>query len=88
MKGTPLNTLPKESVDAIVRSTERIEGAASILAMLEEKADGGRVTPSEIAAVRCVLESCGGAGRSLEPCITQSSSDLNPTLSRMRCSSI
>ena len=44
MKGTPLNTLPKESVDAIVRSTERIEGAASILAMLEEKADGGRVT--------------------------------------------
>ena len=46
MKGTPLNTLPKESVDAIVRSTERIEGAASILAMLEEKADGGRVTPS------------------------------------------
>ena len=30
----------------------------SILAMLEEKADGGRVTPSEIAAVRCVLESC------------------------------
>ena len=58
MKGTPLNTLPKESVDAIVRSIVRLEGAASILAMLEEKADGGRVTPSEIAAVRCVLESC------------------------------
>ena len=58
MKGTPLNTLPKESVDAIVRSTERIEGAASILAMLEDKADGGRVTPSEIAAVRCLLDSC------------------------------
>lgn len=58
MKGTPLNTLPKESVDAIVRSTKRIEGAASILAILEEKADGERVTPSEIAAVRCVLESC------------------------------
>lgn len=58
MKGTPLNTLPKEFVDAIVRSTERIEGAASILAMLEEKADGERVTPSEIAVVRCVLESC------------------------------
>lgn len=30
MKGTPLNTLPKESVDAIVRSTERIEGAAEL----------------------------------------------------------
>ena len=44
MKGTPLNTLPKESIDAIVRSTERIEGAVSILAMLEEKADEGRVT--------------------------------------------
>ena len=58
MKGTPLNTLPKESIDAIVRSTERIEGAVSILAMLEEKADEGRVTPSEIAAVRCVVESC------------------------------
>lgn len=42
MKGTSLNTLPKEPVDAIVCSTERIEGAASILAMLEEKADGGR----------------------------------------------
>lgn len=45
MKGAPLNTLPKESVDAIVRSTERIEGAASILAMLEEKADGGACDP-------------------------------------------
>lgn len=31
---------------------------SSILAMLEEKADGGRVAPSEMAAVRCVLESC------------------------------
>ena len=58
MKGTPLNTLPKESVDAIVRSTERIEGEPNLIGMLEEKADGGRVTPSEIAAVRCVLESC------------------------------
>ena len=58
MEGTRQTTLPQEVVDAIVRSTERIEGAASILAMLEEKADGGRVTPSEIAAVRCVLESC------------------------------
>lgn len=35
-----------------------LEGAASILAMLEEKAGSGSVTPSEIAAVRCVLESC------------------------------
>lgn len=58
MKGTPLNTLPKESVDAIVRSTERLEGAASILAMLEEKADEGRVTSGELAAIRTVAESC------------------------------
>lgn len=54
MKGTPLNTLPKESVDAIVR----LEGAASILAMLEEKADGERVTSGELAAIRAVVESC------------------------------
>ncbi len=58
MKGTPLNTLPKESVDAIVRSTERLEGAASILAMLEEKADEGRVTSGELAAIRAVVNSC------------------------------
>lgn len=58
MEGIRSTNLPQESIDAIVRSTERLEGAASILAMLEEKADGGRVTPSEIAAVRCVLESC------------------------------
>ena len=89
MKGTPLNTLPKESVDAIVRSTERIEGAASILAMLEKKADGGARDPvgDSRREVRA-RELRGGVGRSLEPCITQSSSDLNPTLSRMRCSSI
>lgn len=58
MKGTPLNTLPKESVDAIVRSIVRLEGAASILAMLEEKADGERVTSEELAAIRAVVESC------------------------------
>ena len=57
MKGTPLNTLPKESVDAIVRSTERIEGAASILAMLEEKADGGFDRPCR----RCAQIRCCGA---------------------------
>lgn len=66
MKGTPLNTLPKESVDAIVRSTERIEGAASILAMLEEKADGGARDPvgDSRREVRA-RELRGGAGWSL-----------------------
>ena len=58
MEGIRSTNLPQESIDAIVRSTERLEGAASILAMLEEKAGSGSVTPSEIAAVRCVLESC------------------------------
>ena len=58
MEGTQLNTLSKQTVDAIVRSAERLEGAASILAMLEEKADCQRIAPSEIAAVRCVVESC------------------------------
>lgn len=45
-------------MDAIVRSTERLEGASSILSMLEDKAGGEPVTASEIAAVRCVVESC------------------------------
>lgn len=34
-----------------VRSTERLEGASSILSMLEDKADGDPVTASEIAAI-------------------------------------
>ena len=58
MEGIRSTNLPQESIDAIVRSTERIEGAASILAMLEEKAGSESVTPSEIAAVRCVVEIC------------------------------
>lgn len=41
-----------------MRSTERLEGAASILCMFEDKAGGEPVTASEIAAVRCVVESC------------------------------
>lgn len=58
MKGAPLNTLLKESVDAIMRSTERIEGAASILAMLEKRTSGENVAPSEMVAARRALESC------------------------------
>ena len=58
MEGTHQTTLPQEVVDAIVRSTERLEGASSILSMLEDKAGGEPVTASEIAAVRCVVESC------------------------------
>ena len=58
VEGTRQTTLPQEVVDAIVRSTERLEGASSILSMLEDKAGGEPVTASEIAAVRCVVESC------------------------------
>ena len=39
-------------------STERFEGASSIISMLEDKAGGEPATASEIAAVRCVVESC------------------------------
>ncbi len=42
---------------AIVRSAERLEGAASILCIPEDKAGSEPVTASEMAAVRCVAES-------------------------------
>lgn len=50
--------IPREVVTAIVQSSERLEGAASILAMLEEKADtsGEGVKSSELAAVRSIVE--------------------------------
>lgn len=47
---------------AAVESAERLEGAASLLRLLEEKAEtSGGVTAAEIAAVRCVVESCAWA---------------------------
>lgn len=58
MEGTRQTAPPQEAVDAIVRPTERLEGASSILSMLEDKAGSEPVTASEIAAVRCVVESC------------------------------
>lgn len=58
MEGIRQTTLSEQAVDAIVRSTERLEGAASILSMLEDKASSKPVSASEIAAVRCVVESC------------------------------
>ena len=48
--------IPREVVTAIVQSSERLEGAASILAMLEENASGPGVKPSELAAVRSIVE--------------------------------
>ena len=41
----------KEMVNAV-------EGAASLLEMLEDKADNQRITASELAAVRCIVEAC------------------------------
>lgn len=58
MDGIPQTTLPDEAAAAIVRTTERLEGAASLLAMLEDKADDRQITASELAAVRCIVETC------------------------------
>ena len=48
----------KELVNAMVESSERLEGAASLLEMLEDKADNQQITASELAAVRCIVETC------------------------------
>ena len=45
-------------VNAVVQSSERLEGAASPLAMLEDKADSEQITASELSAVRCIVEAC------------------------------
>ena len=49
---------PKELVNVMVQSFEKLEGAASLLEMLEDKADNQRITASELAAVRCIVETC------------------------------
>ena len=49
---------PKELVNVMVQSSEKLEGAASLLEMLEDKADTQRITASELAAVRCIVEAC------------------------------
>ena len=49
---------PKELVNVMVQSSEKLEGAASLLEMLEDKADNQRITASELAAVRCIMETC------------------------------
>ena len=49
---------PKELVNVMVQSSETLEGAASLLEMLEDKADNQRITASELAAVRCIVETC------------------------------
>lgn len=49
---------PKELVNVMVQSSEKLEGVASLLEMLENKADTQRITASELAAVRCIVETC------------------------------
>ncbi len=48
----------EEMIDVVIHSSKKLEGAAKIIAMLEGKANAEQVTPSELAAVRCVVESC------------------------------
>ena len=43
---------------AVVESAEKLEGAAELLKLLEDKADREAVSAAELAAVRCVVESC------------------------------
>ena len=45
-------------VNVMVESSEKLEGAASILLMLEDKADNQQIKSSELAAVRCIVETC------------------------------
>lgn len=49
---------PRELVNVVVHSSEKLEGAASLLAMLEDKADSAQITAAELAAVRCIVETC------------------------------
>lgn len=58
MDGIPQTTLPEEIAAAIVQSPEKLEGASSILAMLEEKAGNRQITAFELSAVSCIVEAC------------------------------
>ena len=49
---------PRELVNVAVHSSAKLEGAASLLAMLEDKADSAQITAAELAAVRCIVETC------------------------------
>lgn len=48
----------KEPVNVVVHSSEKLEGAASLLMMLEDKVDSVQITAAELAAVRCIVEAC------------------------------
>lgn len=42
---------PKELVNVVVQSSEKLEGAASLLETLEDKANDQQITAAELAAV-------------------------------------
>lgn len=48
----------KAMVNAVVQSAEKLEGAAKLISMLEDKADVEQITPAELAAVRSIVETC------------------------------
>lgn len=48
----------KDMVNAVVQSAEKLEGAAKLISMLEDKADVEQITPTELAAVRSIVETC------------------------------
>lgn len=52
-------SISASAVNAVVESAEKIEGAASLILLLEEKAGSDdAVTSSELAAIRSILEGC------------------------------
>ena len=48
----------KAMVNTVVQSAEKLEGAAKLISMLEDKADIEQSTPAELAAVRSIVETC------------------------------
>ena len=48
----------KEMVNAAIQSSERLEGIASLLAMLKDRASSEQITASELSAVRCIVKAC------------------------------
>ena len=48
----------KAMVNVVIQSAEKLEGAAKLISMLEDKADVEQITPAELAAVRSIVETC------------------------------
>lgn len=56
---TEAGDMPIKSIagDAMM-VVQKLDGAASLLALLEEKADDEGVSSSEIMSIRCIIECC------------------------------